>query len=112
MNHLRSIAINLLPRDGHMSLHTGFLAAPVADALLAMLRAGLDWRQETVQVFGRHHPCPRLTAWYGDAGLHYRYAGIDHEAPGWPLPLAELRDHLQAPAPAATSAIKPLQPYR
>jgi alkylated DNA repair dioxygenase AlkB len=36
-------------------------------------------------------PFPRLTAWYADAGLTYRYSGVAHQAIEWTPPLTEIR---------------------
>lgn len=33
----------------------------------------VKWQSNTIQIFGRHYPEPRLTAWYGPA---YRYSSI------------------------------------
>jgi alkylated DNA repair dioxygenase AlkB len=72
----------------------GFLAADEGHALLAWLLAGADWQSEEIRLFGRARRVPRLVAWYGDAGLCYRYAGASHPARGWPARLAAVRDRL------------------
>ena len=64
------------------------------DRWMASLVHAVAWEQPTVTVFGRHHPTPRLTAWYGDAA--YSYSGITHPAAAFPPPLAQIRDQLQA----------------
>ena len=35
-----------------------------------------SWRQETISVYGKRHPIPRLTAWYSEAEQIYTYSGI------------------------------------
>ena len=60
--------------------------------LQADLNAALDWQQPRIQVFGRYHTVPRLTAWHGDAGIPYRYSGHQHVADGWPDVLKPVRD--------------------
>lgn len=72
-----------------------YLSRRSADALLAWLLQPEHWRQETVTLFGRCHPVPRLVGWYGDAGLDYRYAGASHPTSGWPPRLRRLRARLQ-----------------
>ena len=69
-------------------------ALPAAQHLLlqADLNAALDWQQPRIQVFGRYHTVPRLTAWHGDAGIPYRYSGHQHVADGWPDVLKPVRD--------------------
>jgi alkylated DNA repair dioxygenase AlkB len=45
-----------------------------ADALLASLRAGIEWQQEHVVIFGQRRLVPRLVAWHGDPDAHYSYS--------------------------------------
>ena len=59
---------------------------------MASLVDMIAWEQPTVTVFGRQHPTPRLTAWYGDAA--YSYSGITHPPAPFPAPLAEIRERL------------------
>lgn len=42
----------------------------------------VNWRQNTIRVFGKNHLEPRLTAWYGPP---YRYSSIQWDA--LPIPL-------------------------
>jgi alkylated DNA repair dioxygenase AlkB len=48
----------------------------------------VDWREERIRMFGRTVTVPRLVSWCGDAGLSYRYSGLEHRCAGW-LPLLE-----------------------
>ena len=50
----------------------------------------MQWRQDHLQLYGRRIALPRLTAWYGEAGLRYAYSGIVNEALPWDGPLQEL----------------------
>jgi len=72
-------------------LHTGFLRADVAGALMQRCVEELDWHAETFSLFGRTHPVPRLISWVGDPGLDYRYAARSHVGCGWPAWLDGLR---------------------
>jgi alkylated DNA repair dioxygenase AlkB len=76
------------------SYQPGWLDGAAADALLLVLRDEVIWRQEAVHLFGRRCRVPRLVAWFGDAGLNYRYSGTDHICGGWIPALASLRDRL------------------
>lgn len=74
----------------------GFLARHGEDheASMARLVRALPLRQETVRVFGRSHPTPRLTSWHGDPGCAYAYSGRLFEPEPWTDELARLRDLL------------------
>lgn len=64
-----------LTRPGlRLCLWSGWLAD--APDLLPRLHGEIPWRQETISVWGRSHPVPRLTCWMGEAGAVYRYSGL------------------------------------
>lgn len=64
------------------------LPLPAAD-LMDRLVADIDWRAETVTVFGRRHLQPRLTAWHGDKA--YRYSGLSLAPQPWTPLLSGVR---------------------
>ena len=67
-----------------------------AAELFARLRAGIDWRQEEVLIFGQRRPVPRLVAWHGDPGATYTYSGTPHVPEPWTPELDRVRDRVQA----------------
>jgi alkylated DNA repair dioxygenase AlkB len=81
-------------RDPGYRYVPGFLAADEADALLHALRATSDWQRESFRIYGRTLPVPRSVAWCGDAGLNYRYTGVDHRCTGWAANLLPLRQRV------------------
>ena len=72
----------------------GFIGVSKATDLFEVLRDQVAWREEYLRLFGHRHRVPRQVAWYGDAGVGYRYSGQPHHADGWLPPLAALRDQL------------------
>ena len=54
----------------------------------------IAWRQDSIRMYGRQIPLPRLTAWYGDPGADYVYSGILNQARPWPRFLQEIRDQI------------------
>ncbi len=60
------------------------------------LEVAIDWQHESLMLYGRQVRVPRLVAFYGDAGVHYRYSGLDHLALPWLHDLREIRDTLQS----------------
>ena len=73
-----------------------FFAPGRADQLLRDLLASTEWRQESMKIFGRPTPLPRLTAWYGDPGARYVYSGIVNEPAFWTPALTEVRAAVEA----------------
>jgi alkylated DNA repair dioxygenase AlkB len=79
-------------RDGGTRFYDeSFLNSEVADALFAELRSATPWKQE----ISRGRPFPRLTAWYADAGLSYRYSGVTHHAVEWTPALREIKNRVE-----------------
>jgi alkylated DNA repair dioxygenase AlkB len=82
--------------DGKLAL-LARLALPWPNAeVLARLVGETAWRAETVTVFGKRHPQPRLTAWHGEAS--YTYSGLTLA----PLPFTPLLQAIREAAEAAT----------
>ncbi|VTS04062.1 alpha-ketoglutarate-dependent dioxygenase AlkB family protein [Tuwongella immobilis] len=77
-----------LADGGEIGFIPDFLAPAEAESLLQSLLHDTPWEQHFF--FGK--PIPRLTAWYGDAGVTYRYSGIQHNPEHWTQPLIQLRD--------------------
>lgn len=89
--------------DGGLLLYwPHFLDPAEADELFAALRDRTAWTQE-VAAFGR--PFPRLTAYYADAGVHYRYSGVEHPAAAWPDWLLPIRRRVEQAAGAACNSV-------
>lgn len=43
----------------------------------------INWKQDYIKFFGKTHPLPRLTSWYGDPGASYEYSGIQSDPNPW-----------------------------
>lgn len=54
----------------------------------------VDWQQPSLRLFGKTHKVPRLTAFYGDEGVEYRYSGLSHRASGWPATLHDIKNRI------------------
>jgi alkylated DNA repair dioxygenase AlkB len=71
-------------------------AAAEADRLFAALRAGIDWQQEEILIFGERRRVPRLVAWHGDPAATYTYSGTVHTPRPWSDELLLVRERLQS----------------
>ena len=83
-----------------IALWPDWLSPAEAAGSLAALQAEVPWRQESVRLFGKAVPQPRLTAWFGDADAGYRYSGLALAPLPWSPRLADLRDRVEAAAGA------------
>ena len=55
----------------------------------------IKWRQDSVEMFGKTHPLPRLSAWHGDSDRPYTYSGITLQPNPWTDTLNDIRDALE-----------------
>lgn len=62
--------------DLDIAYYTDFLSQQVAARLFDQLLTSLQWRQESITIYGKTHKSPRLQAWYGDAEASYTYSGL------------------------------------
>ncbi|MBC7685349.1 MAG: alpha-ketoglutarate-dependent dioxygenase AlkB [Bdellovibrionales bacterium] len=70
--------------DGELAFQHQLALGIGNDAALARLIAETAWRAETIVVWGKRHPQPRLTAWQGEKA--YTYSGLTLA----PLPFSPL----------------------
>lgn len=75
------------------------LVAPdEAERLFDELLESTPWSQESVVVYGRRLPQPRLTAWFADDGGSYTYSGLTLAATPWTQCLRRVREAVEAAA--------------
>lgn len=74
---------SLIEQDGFAAYDPIFFSAIEADSLLRDLLSTVPWSQESIKVFGRSVPQPRLTCWMGDPGSSYRYSGLQMVPKSW-----------------------------
>lgn len=55
----------------------------------------INWRHDTIKIFGKEHKLPRISAWYGDNDKSYMYSGIKLSPNPWTSKLNLLRDELE-----------------
>lgn len=72
-----------------------FLPSAIADQLFQYCLDALEWRSYSVTVFGKTYPQPRLTAFYGDDNLSYRYSNLTLHAKPWPTALLSLKSDIE-----------------
>ena len=81
--------------DADVSILHGIEMPLDYDLMLQKLMDQTIWRQESVQIYGKVHAQPRLVAWYGDPGMHYRYSGISLTPLPWTDLLREIKRRIE-----------------
>jgi alkylated DNA repair dioxygenase AlkB len=84
---------NLQLPDAQVYYVPDFISAKESDAYFQELQQTIDWKQESIKLFGKELPMPRLTAWYGDKG--YNYSGLYNAPQPWLPVLLKLKERLE-----------------
>lgn len=58
------------------------------------LKEKTKWRTDSITMYGKTHPLPRLQAWYAEPGLTYMYSRIKLEPEAWYDSLFELKTQI------------------
>ena len=66
-----------------------------SDILFDLLKKEIEWKQDFIEMYGKLHPLPRLTAWYGDKNKSYTYSGISMTSLPWTKELLKVRRKLE-----------------
>jgi len=91
--------------DGDARLVADFLTHAESDAYFSKLLDLVAWEQHVIRIRGREVASPRLSAWYGDPGAHYRYSGLSLEPLPWLPPIAELKARVEAVCEAPFNSV-------
>jgi alkylated DNA repair dioxygenase AlkB len=63
----------------------------VSDSIFNQLKNEIPWQQDEIQVYGKIHPQPRLTALFGNDGKPYSYSNIKMQPHPWSLNLQKIK---------------------
>lgn len=55
----------------------------------------IQWQQYEIKLFGKSHLTPRLSSFYGDVGVKYRYSGITLKSINWNNSLLKIKENIE-----------------
>jgi len=84
------IVLNL--PDAIFEYYPNFFSNEKADELYSLLYKETPWQQDTITVYGKNHPQPRLTALYGNEGKPYKYSNIIMNPHPWNATLMHIKE--------------------
>ena len=90
------ISGQLLPSDGSAVLAPDFLSESDADSIFSGLLSQTPWEHNSIRLFGKDVPEPRLSTWHAEADLPYTYSGVPRTPHPWKEPLSSLRTACEA----------------
>jgi alkylated DNA repair dioxygenase AlkB len=79
--------------DAEVYFAPQFFSKAESDSYFKRLMEEVSWQQESIKMFGKQLPMPRLTAWYGDKG--YTYSGLHNKPQPWLPVLLELKEKVE-----------------
>lgn len=82
--------------DADISLFRQIDPGDSYDALLRELIDNVSWKQESIKIYGKVHPQPRLSAWYGDENAAYSYSGIELQPMPWTPVLSDIKSRVES----------------
>ncbi len=91
--------------DGDAVFFPAFFPQADADRLFRELLETIAWRQDSLKLYGKPIPFPRLTAWYGDAGTEYKYSGIVNTPLPWTPALHEVKHAVEEQSGASFNSV-------
>ena len=62
--------------DAEIEYYPNFFESTRANELFEKLKNEIPWKQDSITVFGKTHPQPRLTSLFGNEGKPYSYSNI------------------------------------
>lgn len=81
--------------DASLSYYPNFFDASEADTIFMELLKTTPWQQDSITVFGKTHPQPRLTALFGNDGKPYTYSNITMQPHPWSNLLQKIKYQIE-----------------
>lgn len=81
--------------NGEYLFYQNFFSKAESDFYLQNLKENIDWKQESMNMYGKQVNFPRLTAWYGDNDKPYSFSGITLAPKVWTRELLEIKDKIE-----------------
>lgn len=91
--------------DAEVIYYPAFLESNNATLLYEQLLSETPWQSDSITLFGKTHPQPRLTAFYGADDLSYSYSNIKMLANAWSNALLQLKIEIEQKASTTFNSV-------
>jgi DNA-N1-methyladenine dioxygenase (EC 1.14.11.-) len=81
--------------DADVVFYERFFSPKESERIFGELLNQTAWRHDSINLFGKTMPLPRLTAWYGDMGKSYTYSGIPMDPEPWTPTLKIIKSSIE-----------------
>ena len=82
--------------DAEIEYYPNFFDSGKANALFERLKSDIPWQQDSITVYGKTHPQPRLTALFGNEGKPYSYSNIVMQPHPWTPLLVFVKEEVES----------------
>ncbi|AVR44776.1 alpha-ketoglutarate-dependent dioxygenase AlkB [Christiangramia fulva] len=83
----------------------GFFNKAKADKFFQSLLQNIEWKQESMNMYGKEIKFPRLTAWYGENDKPYSFSGITLNPNPWNKELLEIKEKIETEAEVTFNSV-------
>jgi alkylated DNA repair dioxygenase AlkB len=81
--------------NGEYLFYPDFFSKAESDSFLQKLKDEIEWKQESMNMYGKQVDFPRLTAWYGDNDKPYSFSGITLQPKIWTIELLQIKGKIE-----------------
>jgi alkylated DNA repair dioxygenase AlkB len=81
--------------NGEYLFYPDFFTKSESDKYLQKLQMDIEWKQESMNMYGKQVAFPRLTAWYGDNDKPYSFSGITLAPKIWTKELVDIKEKIE-----------------
>ncbi|MBD2520621.1 alpha-ketoglutarate-dependent dioxygenase AlkB [Nostoc sp. FACHB-973] len=96
---------SIINTDGEVIFYPNFFTIQESNHFFSDLYSSVNWKQDTIKLFGKKMPLPRLTAWYGDEGKSYTYSGIVQYPEPWNPVLKSIKSKIEKIAEVSFNSV-------
>jgi alkylated DNA repair dioxygenase AlkB len=82
-------------KNGEYIYFPNFLDRDTANDFLEAFKNTIEWKQESMNMYGKQVLFPRLTAWYGDNDKPYSFSGITLNPHPWSKELLKIKELIE-----------------
>ena len=91
----KDAVVPVVLQNGEYIFIPHFFSDAESNHFFRALREKVEWKQESMNMYGRQLPFPRLIAWYGDDQKPYSFSGVTLDPSPWLPELLELKERLE-----------------
>lgn len=82
-------------KNGEYIYIPNFIDKKLADSYFEIFKEEIKWEQQSMNMYGKQIPFPRLTSWYGDNNKPYSFSGITLHPHSWSKELLEIKQLIE-----------------